>query len=69
MVEYPVGHRRRREEGIPLLWQKAADNLATCLPADRCAAILDCCADQAGLEQMPVQSFIDLFVLDTEPSR
>ncbi len=62
-VEYPIGHRRRREEGIPLLERKFQSNLATRFPAGRCAQIFALCKDQAGLEATPVHRFVDLFVL------
>ncbi|QFU02438.1 2-methylcitrate dehydratase [Halomonas sp. THAF5a] len=62
-VEYPIGHRRRRAEGIPLLVEKFERNLATRFPAGRCAEIVDLCADQARLEQTAVHRFVDRFVI------
>ena len=62
-VEYPVGHRRRRTEGIPLLEAKFRTNLARRFPAERCKAILDLCRDQQRLEAMPVDRFVDLFAV------
>lgn len=62
VVEYPVGHRRRREEGIPLLEQKFKANLATCFPNQQCKTIFTLCKDQTTLENMPVNRFMDLFV-------
>ncbi len=62
-VEYPIGHRRRRAEGIPLLEAKFKRNLATRFPAARCAAIVELCQDQALLEAKPVHEFMDLFVI------
>ncbi len=62
-VEYPIGHRRRREEGIPLLEEKFKSNLATRFPAFRCKEIFDLCKDQAKLESTPVNAFMDLFVI------
>ena len=61
-VEYPVGHRRRRDEGIPLLEEKFRRNLARRFPAERQKAILDLCRDQARLEALRVDQFVDLFV-------
>ncbi|QVM93191.1 2-methylcitrate dehydratase [Pseudomonas entomophila] len=63
VVEYPVGHRRRRAEGIPLLEAKFRENLATRFARQRCEAILDVCKDQQALEAMPVHRFVDLFVI------
>ncbi|TLX60101.1 2-methylcitrate dehydratase [Stutzerimonas nosocomialis] len=62
-VEYPIGHRRRRAEGIPLLERKFASNLATRFPAQRCERIISLCHDQATLEATPVHRFVDLFVI------
>jgi 2-methylcitrate dehydratase len=62
-INYPVGHRRRREEGIPLLEAKFRANLATRFPAARCKQIFDLCKDQQRLEQTPVHTFMDLLVI------
>ncbi|PAV27056.1 2-methylcitrate dehydratase [Tamilnaduibacter salinus] len=62
-VEYPIGHRRRREEGIPLLEQKFRNNLATRFPGQQCDRIFDLCKDQKTLENTPVHEFVDLFVI------
>ncbi len=62
-VEYPVGHRRRREEGIPLLEQKFRSNLATRFPATRVEKIFAVCKDQKALEAMPVNEFMDMLVI------
>jgi 2-methylcitrate dehydratase len=63
VVEFPIGHVRRRQEGIPLLLAKFQKNLARRLPPRRCEAILALCADQAKLEATPVHEFVDLFVV------
>ncbi|MBI5351450.1 MAG: bifunctional 2-methylcitrate dehydratase/aconitate hydratase [Chloroflexi bacterium] len=62
-VEYPLGHRRRRAEGIPLLIEKFKNNLATCLPEDRIAAILNLFSNPQKLEDTPVHEFMNLFVV------
>ena len=62
-INYPVGHRRRREEGIPLLEDKFKANLATRFPAKRCKEIFALCKDQAKLEATPVNEFMDLLVI------
>ncbi|MGB1496812.1 MAG: 2-methylcitrate dehydratase, partial [Alloalcanivorax venustensis] len=62
-VEYPIGHRRRREEGIPVLEQKFKRNLATRFPAARVAEIMDLCLDPARLNDTPVNEFMDRFVI------
>ncbi|HIF73996.1 MAG TPA: bifunctional 2-methylcitrate dehydratase/aconitate hydratase [Porticoccaceae bacterium] len=62
-INYPVGHKRRRKEGIPLLEKKFQANLATRFPAKRCGKIFALCKDQRRLEQTPVNEFMDLFVI------
>jgi 2-methylcitrate dehydratase len=62
-VEYPVGHRRRRHEGIPLLEAKFRRNLDRRFPKERREAIFDLCRDQGRLEAAPVNEFVDLFVV------
>ena len=62
-VEYPIGHRRRREEGIPLLEQKFRANLATRFPAGRAQAIFDLCTDADRLKQTAVHRFMDQLVI------
>jgi len=62
-VEYPVGHRRRRQEGIPLLEAKFRRNLARRFPEERRNAILELCRDSKQLEAAPVDKFVDLFVI------
>jgi 2-methylcitrate dehydratase len=63
VCEYPIGHRRRRKEGIPVLEAKFATNLARQFPAKQQKAILALCQDQAKLEATPVNEFVDLFVI------
>jgi 2-methylcitrate dehydratase len=61
-VEYPLGHRRRRAEGLPLLIEKCRNNLATRFPRRRAEALVDLCLDRERLEGMAVQEFVDLWV-------
>jgi 2-methylcitrate dehydratase len=63
VVEYPIGHKRRRKEGMPVLVEKFRTNLARRFPAKQQKAILDLCMDQARLEQTPVDEFVDLMVI------
>jgi 2-methylcitrate dehydratase len=60
-VEYPVGHRRRRQEGIPLLVQKFSANLQTRYSKALSEKILSACQDRVALEKMPVPQFMELF--------
>ena len=59
-VEYPIGHARRRTEGIPLLIEKFRTNLARIYSADQQKRIEDATLDRAKLEQMSVVDFTDL---------
>jgi 2-methylcitrate dehydratase len=61
-VDYPIGHRRRRAEGIPLLLAKFEANLRSRLAPRAVERALKACGDQARLEQMPVQDFVALLV-------
>ena len=62
-VEYPIGHRRRRAEGIPELVKKFKTNLARRFPERQREAIQTICMDEAKLSAMPVNEFVDLFVI------
>jgi 2-methylcitrate dehydratase len=62
-VEYPIGHRRRRKEGIPLLVDKFRTNLARRFPQKQQDAILAASLDQAKLESMPVHEYVDLYAI------
>ena len=62
-VEYPVGHRRRRAEGIPLLMEKFAGALRTRLSARQVDAVLALAGDPARLDATPVPRFVELFVV------
>src|SRR6266702_1038285 len=63
VVEYPIGHKRRREDGIPLLVEKFKTNLARRFPVKQQLAILDVSLDQARLEAMPVHEYVDLYII------
>ena len=62
-VEYPIGHRRRRKDGVPLLEAKFRTNLARRYAEKQRAAIYDLCTDQKKLEAIPVNEFVDLFAV------
>jgi 2-methylcitrate dehydratase len=61
-VEYPIGHRRRREEGLPLLVAKFKTNLARRFPAAQQERILEVSLDPARLDAMPVNEYVDLYL-------
>ncbi|VXC79093.1 2-methylcitrate dehydratase [Burkholderia sp. 8Y] len=62
-VDYPIGHKRRRADGIPLLIEKFRTNLARRFPTRQQQAILAVSLDQAKLEAMPVNEYVDLYVI------
>ncbi|CAN4273980.1 2-methylcitrate dehydratase [Methylophilaceae bacterium] len=62
-VEYPIGHRRRRNEGIPELVKKFKVNLARRFDNKKQADILALCLDQAKLESTSVNDFVDMLVV------
>lgn len=62
-VEYPVGHRRRRAESIPLLWDKFRSALATRFDAKRTARIVKAFEDPATLDAMAADEFMSLLVV------
>jgi len=63
VVEFPIGHRRRRSEGMPLLIKKFAANLATRLAPAQSQAIMDLCLNAQRLRSTPVDKFTDMFVV------
>lgn len=63
LVEYPIGHRRRRGEGMPVLVEKFKTNLARRFPAKQQKAILEASMDRHKLETMPVNEYVDLYVI------
>ncbi len=63
VCEYPIGHKRRRAEGMPILVEKFKTNLARRFSPKQQKAILEICMDPARLEAMPVNAFVDLFVV------
>ena len=62
-VEYPIGHRRRRKEGIPLLVKKFENNLRTRFEPDRVETITALFKDVDRLEKMPANELMDLLVV------
>jgi 2-methylcitrate dehydratase len=62
-VEYPVGHARRRKEGIPLLIEKYKTNLARIYDTDKQQKIAALCLDYEKLAATPVNEFMDLMAL------
>jgi 2-methylcitrate dehydratase len=63
VVEYPIGHRRRREEGIPELIKKYKINLARIFPEKQQRVILENSLDYGRLIDSPVNEFVDRMVI------
>ncbi|HEU0203445.1 MAG TPA: bifunctional 2-methylcitrate dehydratase/aconitate hydratase [Burkholderiaceae bacterium] len=63
VVEYPIGHKRRRREGMPILVEKFKTNLGRVFPAKQATAILDLCLDAPRLAATPVHEFVDMMVI------
>jgi 2-methylcitrate dehydratase len=63
LVEYPIGHARRRDDGLPLLLAKFRTNLARRFPPRQQDAILAASLDRRALEAMPVNDYVDLYVI------
>jgi 2-methylcitrate dehydratase len=60
VVEYPIGHKRRRKEGMPVLVEKFKTNLARVFAQKQAQAVLDLCMDPKRLAATPVNEFVDL---------
>jgi 2-methylcitrate dehydratase len=63
VCEYPIGHKLRRKEGMPVLVEKFKTNLARKFPAKQQKAILDLCSNSKKLANTPVHEFVDMFVI------
>ncbi len=65
-VEYPIGHRRRREEGIPLLYQKFENNLALHYPEEMAQGLVELFENHEDLENLPINELMDRFAITLE---
>jgi len=63
-IDYPIGHRRRRAEGIPVLLEKFRQALAGHLPQVQADRIVQVCERADRMQAMPVPEFMGLFGLD-----
>lgn len=61
-VEYPIGHRRRRDEGVPLLLEKFESNIRSRLSTEQADRVLDAVGDAEALHRMRASKFVELFV-------
>jgi 2-methylcitrate dehydratase len=60
-IDYPIGHRKRRAEGIPVLMTKAKAALGAHLPAEQAAEIMRLAAHPAEMDAMPLSAWMALF--------
>jgi 2-methylcitrate dehydratase len=60
-VEYPIGHRRRREEALPLVMDKFENNLATHYPKEKAKELRSIFSNHEALIKMPVNALVDFF--------
>jgi 2-methylcitrate dehydratase len=63
-VEYPIGHRRRRDEGIPLLLEKFSAAVRAHFAQPQADRILGVCGKRVSLGESSVSEFVDLFALE-----
>ena len=62
-IDYPIGHRKRRAEGIPVLMAKCEAALRAQLAVDKVDRIMELAKDPAQLEAMPIDQFMNLYRL------
>jgi 2-methylcitrate dehydratase len=62
-VEYPIGHKRRRQEGMPLLIEKFKRNLARRFASEQQQRILDASMNRSTLQNLPVSDYVDLYIV------
>lgn len=62
-VEYPIGHRHRRKEGIPLLERKFFNSLKSIYSKEHSDMIYSLCLDKEKIKKIPVNEFMDMFFL------
>ncbi len=60
-IAFPIGHRRRRAEAVPLLRAKIRAAATSRLPAPQASLLESACADPASLDALPIQRFLDWF--------
>jgi 2-methylcitrate dehydratase len=62
-VEYPLGHRRRRSEGIPLLMRKCRKNLSARLSPERVDFLMELFGDRKRLAETSADTFMEYFTV------
>lgn len=67
LVEYPLGHAKRRQEAIPLLWKKCEHNLMTRMSKEKAAEMVALFQNSSHLEIMPASIFMDKLIIQDKP--
>lgn len=62
LVEYPLGHKRRRKEGMPLLYEKFKANASTVFPEKHVQKLVELFQNEKELDSMPASKFMDLII-------
>jgi len=62
-VEFPIGHRRRRREAMPLLYEKFRSNASVRFPPDRVEELIALFKNPKALDEMPVHEFMNMMVI------
>jgi 2-methylcitrate dehydratase len=68
-VEYPLGHRRRRDEAQPQLVEKFRQNARSRFTEERVTDILRLFGEPAELDRLPVPQFLEKFAMPTNAER
>ncbi len=68
-IDFPIGHRQRRAEGIPVLLSKFEAAIAAELPADRATRLQELSRNPEQLDAMPLSRFLDIFAIDDKGLR
>ena len=61
-VQFPIGHRVRRDEGIPVLKEKFSNSLDRVFPPEQCEQIRKDFVAEESIDSLKVESFMGLFV-------
>ncbi len=59
-IEYPIGHRKRREEGIPVLMKKFTDSVKECFPLEQAEKIIKLAQNKKLFLKTPIQKWMNL---------
>jgi 2-methylcitrate dehydratase len=60
-IDFPIGHRKRRAEGIPVLMAKFQSAIRAHLSPAQCDRLMALVAKPGDLEAMPISDFLNLY--------